>query len=213
MESYRFVSLVNRVLRSHESSTLEGFRVCFSPDLDSQCEIDSWIKFAIQKRVKHLELDLNSFENLNDTEICVFPSYVSNFSSLKSLRLNRVDVTGEILQHLLLSRCPFLELLSISNSPSLTSLKLFGFALKLQHLEVFSCFRLKELVVSAASLMSLEYYGPEINIPFNNVPNLVEVSLGGSCSRLIVDYLQQFLLYKLQIETFKINLGNGHVSI
>eukprot|EP00257_Ricinus_communis_P013617 XP_015571091.1 putative F-box/LRR-repeat protein At5g38386 [Ricinus communis] len=215
MERHSFVSWVNQVLRSHEGPTMEGLRICFDLDSDFMYEIDSWITIAMQKRVKRLEIDLTNIEpSIKTTGSYAFPSGLlndSSFSSLKTLQLNMVDVTGEALQHLLLSWCPLLEVLSIVNSTSLVSLKVSGSSLKLKYLEMVCCNNLKYLEITAASLVSFKYYGPLIGLPFKSVPNLVDASFGGPFCQLTIENLYQFSLYILQLETLRFDVGSAYL--
>ena len=56
--------------------------------------------------------------------------YSSSFSSLTTFRMSYVNVTGDILEYLI-SQCPFLEVLCISNSSNVS-----GPSLKLKYLEI-----------------------------------------------------------------------------
>ncbi|KAF2312017.1 hypothetical protein GH714_027767 [Hevea brasiliensis] len=127
--------------------------------------------------------------------------------SLTTLSLNTVDVSGEFLEHSLLFCCPFLEVLRVEDSTSLVSLRVSGPLLKPQYLEIVSCFSLKDLEISAASLVSFKYYGLVIGIPFKNVPNLVESYFGGRFGESIIDNLYQFSRYILRLQTLKFDVG------
>ncbi|XWS69335.1 hypothetical protein CRYUN_Cryun04dG0170300 [Craigia yunnanensis] len=53
----RYMGWVNHILELHKGSTLNEFRVCFDLDWTCRHDIDSWLHFAISKRVRKLELD------------------------------------------------------------------------------------------------------------------------------------------------------------
>ncbi|KAL3501273.1 hypothetical protein ACH5RR_035722 [Cinchona calisaya] len=89
--------------------------------------IESWIHFAVVKRVHSLELDLSSlFSSVKELEeIYNLPIQLLgelNLKLLTSLQLNAVNVSEE---HMLgfLSECPLLEELSSTGAPSLRKLK------------------------------------------------------------------------------------------
>uniref|UniRef100_A0A5B7A4A0 F-box domain-containing protein n=1 Tax=Davidia involucrata TaxID=16924 RepID=A0A5B7A4A0_DAVIN len=91
-----FVRWVNRVLESHQALIINEFRVGFDLDgINSKCDIDRWINFALGKGVKRLELNLASFWGNSPEGRYAFPSHslnVSSFNSLTSLSLTYVDV-------------------------------------------------------------------------------------------------------------------------
>ena len=54
----KYINWVYRIIRQHNSPTIDQFKICFSLDMVSKGTIDKWIEFAISKNVKRLALDL-----------------------------------------------------------------------------------------------------------------------------------------------------------
>lgn len=48
----KYCETVNRILESHQNSTIDEFRVCYRWDSTHKSSIDKWIDFAIAKSVQ-----------------------------------------------------------------------------------------------------------------------------------------------------------------
>ncbi|KAL9438967.1 hypothetical protein AB3S75_024600 [Citrus x aurantiifolia] len=207
VERHKFVSWVNQVLSSLEGHCTEGLRICF--DVFSNHDIDNWIKFALERRVRRLELDFSRVVyNLRFVGQYTFPSHLdfySSFRHLTDLSLTTVGITGEVLEHLLCYCCPVLEVLNVAESSSLTSLKVSGPSLKLKHLKLNTLDNLKDLQLHAPNLLSFEYSGPILPFSFRNVPNLVDASFWGCFSAYIAKNLCQHSIFLVQLRTLKLD--------
>lgn len=150
--------LINRLLQIHRGNTIEIFRLYFSPAECFLPDIQRWIGFAVEKRVKHLHLDftrelpiesgfhdwielppcLFSCDSLTILELCTCKLNVASefrgFGSLKTLRLRRVETTACVVDRMLL-KCPMLKELALiwcglqSMKCSATDLKIKNFTL------------------------------------------------------------------------------------
>ncbi|KAK9278061.1 hypothetical protein L1049_027619 [Liquidambar formosana] len=135
MERRKFVEWVHQVLQLHTCATIDEFKVCCGLDKAFQFVIDEWLKFAREKRIKRLELDLSGAGRMPVSRVLhyTFPVRISDqsrelslknlctfvgFKPLKDLCLNAVDVSGEVLQYFL-SYCPVLERLCVTDSECL----------------------------------------------------------------------------------------------
>ena len=213
-EPYRpgYISWVNQILNSHKGATIDELKVHFALDLTSRLDIDGWINFALQKRAQKLELDLEQPEP-NWEKIYPFPSqYLGNptIDSLRSLKLNFVDVTGEVLESFL-SNCPFLEIVCVRSSPCLVGVKVSAASPKLKYLEISRCRNVEVLDISSINLTSLTYSGPVARLCFKNAPNLTDVSFGGAYCGDIVQKFHNLSIPLSCIEKLKLNLVS-HVS-
>ncbi|KAM7472089.1 hypothetical protein LguiA_010272 [Lonicera macranthoides] len=189
-----YLSLVNKILNSHQGATIDEFRVKFDWQIRARSDIDRWLNFALRKRVQRLELNLDGVRASWDDRYPFFaaPSLgsndnINNFSCLRSLNLTHVDVRGEFLVYLL-SNCPFLEFVRIISSTGLVNVRVVDPLPKLKHFEISCCYELEVLDISSApNLTTLIYGGPlEAWLCFRNVPNLSHVSLEGFyCSDMI----------------------------
>ncbi|KAM7518791.1 hypothetical protein LguiB_017753 [Lonicera macranthoides] len=197
-ERARYINRVNKILNSHKGAIIEELKIEFDLRLNDRLDIDSWINFAIRKKVRRLDLKL---EPVNIVPVPVdwegdypFPvvqclgNNSLNISCLTSLNLNFVNMTDEVLEYLL-SSCPSLEFVRILNSPSLEGVRVLDPCPKLKHLEITHCYNLAFLDISSApSLASLSYSGPQdTTLCFRNVPNLSDVSLGSFYGKLKVE--------------------------
>ncbi|KAL6220435.1 hypothetical protein ACLB2K_008191 [Fragaria x ananassa] len=107
------------------------------------------------------------------------------YTSLKILDLKSVDVTGNVLEDIL-SNCPALERLSLSNSSKLLNLRVMSPSTAFKYLVIQRCHNLRRIQISDANLVSFvnEVDGLQSN---KNLPLLVEVSHGG---RRSLDFLE-----------------------
>ncbi|KAM7523096.1 hypothetical protein LguiA_012998 [Lonicera macranthoides] len=116
LERVRYKSTVNKIVKC-KGATIDTFKVEFDVQLSHKSDIDSWVNFALRKRVQNLELKLELADLVN--VFTIWNNYYlfsaqslgySNISFLTSLNLDCVNMTGEVLEYFL-SDCPFLEFL------------------------------------------------------------------------------------------------------
>ncbi|XP_059658943.1 FBD-associated F-box protein At4g10400-like [Cornus florida] len=206
-----YLSWVNQVLKSYNGPSLDEFRVQF--DLDETCrfDINNWVNFAMEKRVKRLDLDVSNIEHRTRKEedyiyhITNHPRGFTSYNSLTNLQLKYVNVTGQVLEYFL-TNCPFLEQLTVHKSDGLVNLKVSELSLKLTRLAITDCYNVESIEISAMNLVSFKYYGPKISLPFKNVPPPVEMFIGGEyCDNLICNFLE-FSSY-LSLESLTLHLA------
>ncbi|XP_059658989.1 F-box/LRR-repeat protein At3g03360-like [Cornus florida] len=215
-----YLSWVNQVLKSHNAPTIDEFRVQF--DLDETCrfDIDNWVNFAMEKRVRRLELDLSEGvagsreeeDNYNFPNPYGITNYLHSLSLgftscnfLTNLLLTDVNVNGQVLEYFL-TNCPLLEQLFVKSSYSLVNLKVPDLSLKLKHLEIINCFNVESIEIFAINLMSFRYYGPKISLPFKNVQQPIDLFIGGQyCDYLIYKFLE-ISTYLSQLESLTLQM-------
>ena len=77
-----YVAYVNRILDNHRGTNIDQFRVSFDSDIGYRLQINKWIRFAMRKKAKVLQLHL--FNDHTFRENTVFP----HFLVVKSLTLS-----------------------------------------------------------------------------------------------------------------------------
>ncbi|XP_059657276.1 F-box/LRR-repeat protein 13-like isoform X2 [Cornus florida] len=217
-----YLSWVNQVLKLYNGPSIDQFRVQF--DLDESCrfDIDNWVNFAIEKRVKRLELDFpvswgSTGYNFPDTGRITnhLHSLSLGFTicnSLTNLLLAHVNVTGQVLEYFL-TNCPFLEQLSVEASDCLVNLKVPNVSIKLKCLEIIYCHYVESIEISAMNLVSFKYFGPKIGLPFKNLQEPVEMYIGGEyCKYLIYNFLG-ISSYLSQLESLTLHMNSIKNSI
>ncbi|OMO58650.1 hypothetical protein COLO4_34465 [Corchorus olitorius] len=179
----RYINWVNRALESYHACAVDKFRIRFDLNERYRCDIDEWVRFAFEKKVKRFELDLSLYfggvcNKSGSYPLCLqtLPSLSS--ISLTSLVLKQVNVSDEVLDNLI-SNSPFLECLCVGGSESLIHVRVASRFLCLKCVEIVMCVNIKSLELHAANLSSFKYNGPDIFINFMNIPNLVELCIEG----------------------------------
>ncbi|ONI30722.1 hypothetical protein PRUPE_1G269300 [Prunus persica] len=196
-ESLRYVNWVNHVVEQHRGPSIERFRVCF--DIDSSIDKDLHLfdcftrnraysfphkLLCLEKesafKLKHLDYEIPSLHS---------SQYNIGFEFLKVLHFQFVDVTGEVLEHILYN-CPVLERLTVSfATKSLVKLGVVGPSIALKYLAIKWC-TLESIEIRDAKLVSFIYEGDATNLLLSNVPFLVEVTIseGIACNFLEESY-------------------------
>uniref|UniRef100_A0A5B7A369 F-box domain-containing protein n=1 Tax=Davidia involucrata TaxID=16924 RepID=A0A5B7A369_DAVIN len=189
---WQFFAFVDKTLILCSCTKIKKFVVHFDY-YGSDADVDSWIRFASEKNVEDLDLNFygssdvyrlpqhlfsNSSLRKLKLSLCDFePSGVISWGSLKSLSLDNVDLSEDVIEKIL-SGCPLLEDLELSTfsgfsrlnvtSPNLRTLKLIGhldfdfdddawleiWAPNLRSLEISGCFYLKCRLVNVSSLVA-----------------------------------------------------------
>ncbi|KAH7846287.1 hypothetical protein Vadar_012181 [Vaccinium darrowii] len=226
IDSFRYASLVNQVLKLHQGRFVDEFIIRFCLHTLEYHHVESWIKFAFEKGVKRFELDLDANEYPASSWTYNFPSMEKfwsssntvqgmqsyghmtravgsvGFSSLTILRLSNVNVTDEVIENFL-GNCPLLEELHVIRSKRLQKLKVVGVSLKLKSLKISNCIGLRALEICAINFVSLSYNGIPIRLLATNVPVLSKFCVAGDyCDSLMYkDHLD--LSYLKQLERLK----------
>ncbi|XP_050256621.1 putative FBD-associated F-box protein At5g38570 [Quercus robur] len=187
-ERKKFIKRVNRILKLLRGSNLDEFRVCFEFDNNFKDLIDGWVDFAISKGVKRLELDFSPTEACEGAKSYTFTHDrftsvetsvgVSCIKYLTSLTLLYVNVTGKLLEHIL-SNCPLLERLYVSQSTDLVNLKIWGSSLRLKYLHITQCIYFKSIEIYAPNLESFGLVGGIKETQVNYAPRLLDLHVGG----------------------------------
>ncbi|XP_058226332.1 F-box/LRR-repeat protein At2g42730-like [Rhododendron vialii] len=203
-----FLHRVNRVMEWHQGPAIDGLSIGFDLDIrSSRCDIDRWVNFAMEKRVRRFQMDLTYYFGYTGTRYTfpLHPLSLSNFNSLTSLRLTFMNVTGEVIESFLCN-CPLLEELSVVASFCVVAnLKISGPSLKLRHLELV--LDLANLEISASKLVSFKYDGPVISMPLKYVPALNVARFGKGYSRFLVCNFEQLSVFLSQIETLALDFS------
>jgi len=180
----KFVEWVDHVLKEHDdNSALEEFTLRFGLKRRHSGKIAKWLKFAFQREVKRLELNLWD-DWVDKVHQCpAFPTIdkVSSFSvrHLRELFLESVDVQQEVIEYML-SNCPFLEHLCLQWT-TLQNLRVCGETLKLKTLKFVANLYTKNLQISAPNLCFLEYdHRSGQGLHLDHVPVLSQLTVLGS---------------------------------
>ncbi|KAK8692823.1 hypothetical protein V6N13_070430 [Hibiscus sabdariffa] len=164
------------------TSLLSRIRVCFDLNRSHKPDIDKWVKFVFEKKAKRVELDFARLKGLYPLKrslytLCPLSLGLPSSVPLTSLVLKWVDVSDQVLDNFL-SNSPFLECLCVQRSRTLVHVRVAGPSLHLKRLEISGCPNLRSLQLHATNLLTLKYFGPQVEIPFENVPNLTTLSIG-----------------------------------
>ena len=192
----RFVDWVNQVLNLHKGSHVDEFNLKFSVYGDYfKSDIDSWINFTFQKRVKRLQLIYTCTWASTNRSYTLTPPMLRNYI---------LDSLVQLLE-CFLSACPLLEFLSVSDL-HVMNFKISGPSLKLKQLEITHC-TLTSLDIYAVNLMSFKYEGNHECVSLKHTPPLVNAHFGGTYASYIIKSFFQFQSYLSQLETLVLNLG------
>ncbi|XVF41910.1 hypothetical protein PTKIN_Ptkin01aG0318700 [Pterospermum kingtungense] len=172
-QSSRFVEQVNKVLNSHQGPSINKLRLHFHLDEDLGSYIDTWINIALKKKVKKLELinfpfvisQLRPYSFSQETFSCTTNLFLS------SLSIENLGVSDETV-NCILSSCPLLKSLEVSESPQLRDPKFLGSSLRLKYLSISYCDFIQSIEVCAPKLVSFKYSGREIPLHIRDVPKL-----------------------------------------
>ncbi|KAK9707555.1 hypothetical protein RND81_07G204700 [Saponaria officinalis] len=198
------IDWVNQVLNVHKGSTLDEFKVSFGISAESSEVINKWIKFALQRRVKRLLLDFRCTESSASAKFSVTTHVFTNcpLGSLTCLHLKNVDMTGTVVEFILLS-FPLLQVLHLNSVSSLVRLKIAGPSRYLRCLKIKHCSSLHSLEVHAVNIVSFAYHGPTVKKFFKKVPRLVEASVNKD---FMIENIDKFSGYFSRLESLKLDL-------
>ena len=157
-------------------------------------DIDSWINFTFQKRVKRLQLIYTCTWASTNRSYTLTPPMLRNYI---------LDSLVQLLE-CFLSACPLLEFLSVSDS-HVINFKISGPSLKLKQLEITHC-TLTSLDIYAVNLMSFKYEGNHECVSLKHTPPLVNAHFGGTYASYIIKSFFQFQSYLSLLETLVLDL-------
>ncbi|PRQ53593.1 putative F-box domain, FBD domain, leucine-rich repeat domain, L domain-containing protein [Rosa chinensis] len=199
-----FVRRVNKLLELYSGNKVESLRVAFFFDVESTAILDKWIRFAIAKGAKVLDLHLLNSTHWDYAEFYVFPHWIfselNNAAALKHLSLhrcvlkpptdfnrlaqltalclNKVFVDPGFLEHLF-SICVLLEGLTLIKCRVRLSNLIIGPSCHLRDLKVLECDELLKIEIDAVNLSFFEYDGIIFDISCMKTPQLVRFFFRG----------------------------------
>lgn len=221
-EVTKYLSWVNRVIKSSLSPDLGLFRLCFHITCHHSDKIDRFLEFAADRGVR--VLDLNLYTTGNSLELYLYaskfapppqyafpslrPSFVPRIKLLRSLCLREVGVNAEQLE-LLLSECRPLETVQVLGSMTLTDLMVAGdLPLRLKHLHISWCspvFKGIELLAPTPDLEWFTYKGSASkSFHIESAPGLVHLSVSGDDNWELLTLFQPISHDSYQIQTLTI---------
>ncbi|OWM76593.1 putative F-box/LRR-repeat protein At3g28410 isoform X2 [Punica granatum] len=169
-----YMSWVDQVIVASQAPVLDCFRVRFYLDSRHSDKIDSWIKFALERRVQSLELVM-----ISDLRVLyphyTFPSFTCGVEFLTSLDLVDVDITSEGLT-CLLSKCLLLEKFHIARSRNLNHFEIAaGPPLRLKCLSIL--WEVITITISAPTpdLLSFRFCGGVKSLHIESAPKLIDL--------------------------------------
>ncbi|TXG50361.1 hypothetical protein EZV62_022885 [Acer yangbiense] len=202
----RYVRWVNKVLELHRGPCINEFKIQFDLGDDENSNITNWIYTAFAKGIQKLELNFHPLMGIGSMEY-IFPlecynnlKTLSSIKSSRSLVLDSVQVTREIVEFFIYN-CPHLERLRVVSSRCLLSLRIVGSSIQLKYLDIYYCKAIKEIEISAPNLLSFKYSGPQIKLHVENVPLLLDVSIGGTRGVALRNLIDQIICFLPQLET------------
>ncbi|PWA35753.1 F-box domain, FBD domain, Leucine-rich repeat domain, L domain-like protein [Artemisia annua] len=193
LERAKYINQVNNVigsLRSHTSPMLQSIKISF--DLDKTCfkDINNWLRFALDKKVEVLEMDLRvTNENyefplpLSDGNMVCLSERPSSSSMVvetlpfKKLSLLFVNVSDLTLK-LLLKNSPNLEMLYIHGSELLADVDVGGQDINIKHFTLTGNLEVQSVSLHDFDLEKFHYIGRDIVIRLRNLPKIKEVCIG-----------------------------------
>ncbi|KAK9269659.1 hypothetical protein L1049_001437 [Liquidambar formosana] len=199
-----FLDFVRQWIMAYNEPIVENFRLSFSRATNFPADVEKWIAFAIDHRVKSLSLDFSDptwdEEGVENNRVALFelPFYVyghrileslklfsckfqvsefKNFSTLTSLSLGWVELTTPSLKAFLVG-CPLLETLSLKNCWNLEFLDISAPNLRLTSLVINKCFLdINSIIITAPKLRSLVYSGALCRFNFDGPHCMREAAL------------------------------------
>ncbi|GKE42308.1 F-box domain containing protein, partial [Tanacetum coccineum] len=200
------------------------FRICFDLDESNFQNIDSWLRFALDKKVEKLYLNLincNHWER-NPATGYEFPlpsldgkmihladwplsNMVVEMQSLKEVSLLSVNITEPNLLGLLKSS-PSLERLYLYDSRMFTYINVGGRDINLKHFKLVDCFEIESMTLYDFDLISLTYIGLEIELILTDVPMVKELDIGLVSVGLENNVFGQISSCASSLQTLSLNL-------
>lgn len=209
--AHKTVPWVNQVLQLHQGSSVDELKIrsCLvGKDVD---QVDNWVEFAMQKRVKRLELDLKGDISYYHDFKYVFPA--KPFKFLTHLSLIYVNVSCEVMKQLL-SHCQLLEQICVCGSTYLYSFRVMDSPIRLKSLQISECNKLVMVKISAPNLVSFTYEGVgpyRCGISMIHAPSLVKVHLGEDFECITKSFMA-IKNYFSQLVTLSLGLNLHEVS-
>ncbi|KAJ8755996.1 hypothetical protein K2173_024541 [Erythroxylum novogranatense] len=197
-ELSRFITFVDRIIKSHSGPKIDSLRLNFDP-FEREGLICEWLKVAIEKGVEELDLDfftdvpfqlpleLIDVESLKTLKLTFcqvsYPPKLSGLTRLSTIVLRRMYVNSRLIDALF-STCFLLGALDLINCIGIERLKVFALEQKgFRTLKVVSCKDIVEIEIDSPSLRAFQYYGGVCFFKFTDICNLKDVILYATPSR------------------------------
>ncbi|XP_068645110.1 putative F-box/LRR-repeat protein At5g54820 [Aristolochia californica] len=182
----RFVEFGRKFLASYPNNEIESLRICMSDCLTKyRDDVNEWIRFAVDKKVRDLDLSFFDGSKLGDkpyqdvaayelppfiyqhkhirslklTATVFRPRSFTDFTSLRSLSISWIKITQELLD-ILFENCKALDAFTMEKCSCLQPTKFYAENNRLSSLSFEDCLILDNaLSISLPILRSFKFYG------------------------------------------------------
>ncbi|XP_068645105.1 putative F-box/LRR-repeat protein At5g54820 [Aristolochia californica] len=177
----RFVEFGRKFLASYPNNEIESLRICMSDCLTKyRDDVNEWIKFAVDKKVRDLDLSFFDGSKLGDVAAYELPPFIyqdkhirslkltaavfrprsfKDFTSLRSLSISLIQITQEFLD-ILFENCKALDAFTMEKCTCLQPTKFYAQNNGLSSLSFENCFILDNaLSISLPTLRSFKFCG------------------------------------------------------
>ncbi|XP_068645104.1 putative F-box/LRR-repeat protein At5g54820 [Aristolochia californica] len=200
----RFVEFGRKFLASYPNNEIESLRICMSDCLTKyRNDVNEWIKFAVDKKVRDLDLTFFDGSKLGDMryqDIAAYelppfiyqhkhirslkliatvfrPRSFTDFTSLRSLSVSWIKITQELL-NILFENCKALDAFTMEKCTCLQSTKFPAQNNRLSSLSFEDCLIVdNELSISLPLRRSFKFYGSMTFLNFEYLFKLVDAEL------------------------------------
>ncbi|XP_076951776.1 FBD-associated F-box protein At5g22730-like [Bidens hawaiensis] len=180
LERRKFIKQVNDVISSH-NGMVQLFRIRF--ELDSSCSecVNEWVQFAIERKVRALELNLldksNGVRDIDKNYNFMLPSINAMSLTLKVLILRSVNLNEPTL-NAILKNSPLLEGISMFGSILFRHIRFGGRGINLKKFQLVACSGIESVSLFNFDLKFFQYHGQKIELHLTDLPKLAILGFG-----------------------------------
>ncbi|XP_068645106.1 putative F-box/LRR-repeat protein At5g54820 [Aristolochia californica] len=215
----RFVEFGRKFLASYPNNEIESLRICMSDCLTKyRDDVNEWIKFAVDRKVRDLDLSFFDGSKLEDVAAYELPPFIyqhkhirslkltatlfrpgsfTDFTSLRSLSISLINITQELLD-ILFENSKALDAFTMEKCSCLQPTHFYAQNNGLSSLSIENCLILDNaLSISLPTLRSFKFYGSMTFMNLEYLSALLDAELDFTREdefQPVADHMSQMLM-------------------